>query len=152
MNHTSTRGALLPCLSGGLLAGGVIVAGEAVLNLSVLADDWLIQFAQFGLRQPTPLVAIQGVLKLMLLGIATVWLSLALQPSFGNASRASIAGGLLVWFLVWAWVQWGMLLAGYVTPRIAFATVLWGLFELPAAAWCGVRFAETVSRPAAAQV
>jgi len=151
MNGTNTRSALLPCLTGGLLAGVLIVAGEAVLNLSVLADDWLVLFAQFGLQQPTPLVATQGVLKLMLLGVATVWLSHALQASLGGPSRAAIAGGLFVWFLVWAWVQWGMLLAGYVTPRIALATVLWGLFELPAAAWCGVRFAQTVSRLSAMQ-
>jgi len=35
-------------------------------------------------------------------------------------------------------VQWGMLLAGYVTPRIAAWTVLWGLLELPLAAWAGM--------------
>lgn len=130
---------LFPLLVGGAVAGLIIVAGEAVLNLGVLADDWAKLFLLFALPQPTPLVAAQGVLKLLLIGIFSVWLAVRLAPTFVGPNRAGVASGLCVWFLVWAWVQWGMLLAGFVTAPIAVVTVAWGLVELPVAAWAGTR-------------
>jgi hypothetical protein len=129
----------IPLLVGGTVAGLIIVAGEAVLNLGVLADDWAELFVRFALQQPTPFVAAQGVLKLLLIGMFSVWLAVRLTPTFAGPNHAGISSGLCVWFLVWAWVQWGMLLAGFVTVPIAVATVAWGLFELPVAAWAGTR-------------
>ncbi|QPK62853.1 hypothetical protein IVG45_18800 [Methylomonas sp. LL1] len=126
-----------PLLVGGVIAGLIIVAGEAVLNLGVLADEWANLFLRFKLPEPTPLIAAQGVLKLLLLGIFSVWLALAFKPAFSYPHRAGIVSGLCIWFLVWAWVQWGMWLAGYVTAPIAITTVAWGFVELPLAAWAG---------------
>lgn len=130
---------ILPIAIGGLVAGLIIVAGEAVLNLALLAPDWAELFARFGLPEPTAAVAAQGLLKLLLLGVFSVWLAATFRRAFGSADRAAIAAGLVVWFLVWAWVQWGMLLAGYVTATIAVATVAWGLVQLPLAVWIGMR-------------
>jgi len=124
---------------GGVVAGLIIVAGEAVLNLVVLADEWANLFSRFSLPQPTRLVSAQGLLKLLLLGIFSVWLAATLKSAFPNPSHASVVSGLCVWFLVWAWVQWGMLLAGYVTTYVAVSTVAWGFIELPLAAWAGTR-------------
>lgn len=140
----------LPFLAAGCAAGLVIVLGEAVLNLAILADAWAALFARFALPQPTPWVAAQGVLKLLLLGFFSVGLAYALRPTFPSPAGAGLAAGLCVWFLVWAWVQWGMLLAGYVTPAIAAATVAWGLVELPLAAWAGVRVLRAAGQPWAA--
>lgn len=128
---------LLPLLIGGIVAGLLIVIGEAVLNLWLLADAWAELFVRFSLQQPTPLVAAQGVLKLLLIGVFSVWLAVRLAPAFAGPSRAGIAAGLCVWFLVWAWVQWGMLLAGFATAPIAAMTVAWGFVELPLAVWAG---------------
>lgn len=126
-----------PLFVGGVAAGLVIIAGEAVLNLVVLADEWVDLFLHLTLPQPTPLIAAQGVLKLLLVGIFSVWLAVTFRFAFPAPNRASIASGLCIWFLVWAWVQWGMLLAGFVTTPIAVATVVWGFVELPLAAWAG---------------
>lgn len=126
---------------GGIVAGLIIVAGEAVLNFVVLADEWTNLFLRFSLPQPTPLVAAQGLLKLLLLGIFSVWLAATLKSAFPNANHAGVVSGLCVWFLVWAWVQWGMLLAGYVTTYVAVSTVVWGSIQLPLAAWAGTRVA-----------
>lgn len=127
----------LPLGVGGVATGAVIVAGEAVLNLPLLGDDWAVLFARLALPEPTTAVALQGLLKLMLLGVFSVWLSLRLKPGLATPRFAPVVAGLIVWFLVWAWVQWGMLLAGYVTSRIAAWTVAWGLIELPVAVWFG---------------
>ena len=127
----------MPLLIGGVAAGLIIVVGEAILNLLILAEDWSNLFARFSLPQPAPLVAAQGLLKLLLLGIFSVWLAAKLKSAFPKPGIAGVVSGLCVWFLVWAWVQWGMLLAGYVTAYVAVITVAWGLVELPLAVWAG---------------
>jgi hypothetical protein len=127
----------LSIVVGGIVAGLLIIAGEAVLNLVILAHDWVDQFARFALPDPTVGTTAQGVLKLLLLGIFSVWLADAIKQSFPRPGHAGVVSGLCLWLLVWAWVQWGMVLAGYVTARIAVLTVLWGLWELPLAVWIG---------------
>ena len=140
--HAGVLMRVLPLLAGGIVAGAVIIAGEAALNLAVLADDWAALFERFGMAAPDASVALQGILKLLLLGVATVWLAGRVDRSGGRQwASAALLAGLIVWFLVWAWVQWGMWLAGYVTARVAIWTVLWGLIELPLAALLGTALA-----------
>jgi hypothetical protein len=141
---------MLPVLTGGLCAGLVVVAGEALLNLLVLASEWKAQATRLSLPAPTPFAAVQAVLKLLLLGAITMGLGKLLLPAVKHPALADLSAGLLVWLLVWAWVQWGMLIAGYVTPRIATTTVAWGLVELPLAALCGglvLRWTQTQVAP-----
>lgn len=128
----------LPVLGGGLAAGLLIVAGEALLNLALLGKAWAEIFSRFGLPEPGPLVAAQGVLKLTLLGVLSVWLAISFQPVRAHRLPPGIASGLLIWLLVWAWVQWGMFLAGFVPASVAIATIAWGFVELPLAARVGV--------------
>lgn len=127
----------IPLLVGGVVAGSLIIAGEAVLNLIVLVDDWTALILRLSLPQPTPGVAAQGVFKLLLLGIFAVWLAATFRFAFPFPHKAGIVSGLCIWLLVWAWVQWGMLLAGYVSAPIAAITVAWGFVEVPIAAWAG---------------
>lgn len=129
---------IVPLFVGGVAAGLVIIAGEAILNLVVLVDEWDELFLRFALPRPTPFAVAQGVLKLLLLGVFSVWLSVMFKFAFPYPGGAGAVSGLCIWFLVWAWVQWGMLLAGYVTVTIAVTTVAWGFVELPIAAWIGI--------------
>lgn len=126
-----------PLIVGGLAAGSLIVVGEAILNLLLLAEEWTVLFARLGIAQPTVLVAVQGVAKLLMLGVFAVWLAGHLRYSFHFPYQSGLAAGLIVWILVWAWVQWGMVLAGYVSLRIAVTTIAWGLWELPLAVGVG---------------
>jgi hypothetical protein len=102
-------------IGGGVVAGLAIITGELLLNMWLLAADWMEVVARLSLPQPTALVAVQGVIKLLLLGIFAVWLAQRLRVP--NRLHASLLAGGIVWLLIWAWVQWGMLLAGYVTPK-----------------------------------
>lgn len=134
---------------GGLAAGGLIVVGEAILNLLLLGEEWALLFASLGLTQPTLPVAVQGVAKLLMLGVFAVWLAGHLRYSFHFPYQSGLVAGLIVWVLVWAWVQWGMVLAGYVPLRIAVTTIAWGLWELPlavgAGTWVAWRLGNSVS-------
>ncbi|OAH98968.1 hypothetical protein A1353_21580 [Methylomonas methanica] len=143
---------VLQIAAGGIVAGLLIVAGEAVLNLLLLADEWAKLFSQLALPQPTVAIAAQGVLKLILLGFFSVWLAITFKPAHVSPRHAGIVTGLIVWFLVWAWVQWGMLLAGYVSPTIAVTTVVWGFIELPLAVWAGVSLYHLTWRPTGARL
>jgi len=91
-----------PLLAAGLLCGLLIVLGEAVLNFGPLAGDWAEVFARFALAEPGAIVAVQGLLKLMLLGVFTMWLALTFRSAFRSPHQAALAAGLCVWFLVWA--------------------------------------------------
>ncbi len=137
---------ILPILLGGLTAASVLLIGEAVLNLWLLADAWHDIFLRFNLPPPSAAAVSQGVLKLALLGVFSMWLADAFRRAGGRRDRAALAAGLCIWFLVWAWVQWGMWLAGYVTGRVAVLTVLWGLPELPLAVWAGTRVRGRLER------
>jgi hypothetical protein len=134
---------------GGLVAGGLIVVGEAILNLLLLGEEWALLFARLGIAQPTLPVAVQGVAKLLMLGVFAVWLAGHLRYSFHFPYQSGLVAGLIVWVLVWAWVQWGMVLAGYVSLRIAVTTIAWGLWELPlavgAGTWVAWRLGNSVS-------
>jgi hypothetical protein len=132
---------------GGVIAGLIIILGELPLNFWLLADDWSEIAVRLSLPQPDSAVAVQGVIKLLLLGVFAVWLTQRLQ-TVGRLSASLVAGGI-VWFLVWAWVQWGMLLAGYVTPRIALLTVIWGMIEIPLATWSGAWVCDRMTRKVA---
>jgi hypothetical protein len=139
----------LPLIVGGLAAGSLIVVGEAILNLLLLAEEWTVLFARLGIVQPTVLVAVQGVAKLLMLGVFAVWLAGHLRYSFHFPYQSGLVAGFIVWVLVWAWVQWGMALAGYVSLRIAATTMAWGLWELPlavgAGTWVAWRLGNSVS-------
>jgi hypothetical protein len=124
-------------LLGGFCAGLLLIAGEATLNLTLLAADWQEVFTRFSLPEPTGAVVAQGIVKLLVLGIMTCLTGWLIAPRFATPTYAGITAGLIIWALIWAWVQWGMLLAGFVTPRIALLTTLWGLPELVLAGWLG---------------
>ena len=128
----------IPVVSGGIVAGTLIVVGEAILNLLLLGDEWNALLLRFELSQPTTAIVLQGLLKLMILGVVSVWLAVGMRPALVRPERAGLVAGLVVWFLVWAWVQWGMLLVGYVTSTIAAVTVAWGVVELPLAVHAGI--------------
>ncbi|HVF18096.1 MAG TPA: hypothetical protein VNA21_14345 [Steroidobacteraceae bacterium] len=121
---------------GGVVAGAVIILGEVPLNFWLLAEEWSAVATRLSLPQPSAAVAVQGVIKLLLLGVFAVWLAQRLQTP--SRLHASLLAGGIVWVLVWAWVQWGMLLAGYVTPKIMALTLAWGYVELPFATWVGM--------------
>ena len=136
-------------IGGGVVAGVVIITGELLLNVWLLAADWLAVAVRLSLPQPTAAVAVQGVVKLLLLGIFVVWLAQRLR--IPDRLHASLLAGGIVWLLVWVWVQWGMLLAGYVTPRIATITVIWGFVELPMATWLGIFAQDRLNESAGAE-
>ena len=124
--------------TGGIVAGLIIIVGEAILNVRLLADQWAKLRAQQALAAPSRAAAAQVPLKLMLLAIFAVWLAVEFKPAEASLLYAGMVSGLIIWFLIWAWVPWGLLLSGYMSPTIAATTAAWGLIEIPLAVCAGV--------------
>lgn len=123
----------------GLASGTLVLAGELLLSQTLLQGEVAQLLERFALPLPTPVVMVQAVARLLLVGVVAVALGLALEGACGTPGRAAIVAGLGIWLIGWAWVQWALLNTGFVTARIATVSVAWGLVELPLAAWAGVR-------------
>jgi hypothetical protein len=119
---------------GGLAAGLVMNVGEAALHGGILGADAARQLKAFGLpetQQPWQLPAL--VAMTFVLGIASVWLYAAIRPRYGAGAKTAACAGLAVWVLahLWSGVYLGAGYASFVTPRLAFLPVAWGLIEAP---------------------
>lgn len=134
---TSIRG-----LAAATTVGSLIVAGEALLNGALLADEWVRANAALGLTRPSLSISILALLKLFILGFFVVWLYLAIRPKFGPGPRTAAIAGAYVAVLIWIWVLLGLFMAGYVTVTIAWVTALWGLVEVPLASVLGIAILE----------
>lgn len=124
----------------GSIAGVVIVVGEALLNGWILIDDWNETIASLALSEPSLVLVLAGFAKLFVLGYVVVWLYDVFATRHGEGLAAAIRSGAVVAGLVWIWVMLGMLMAGYVTWKIAWITMVWGVVEIPAAAMLAARF------------
>lgn len=134
-------------LVAGSIAGVVIVVGEALLNGWVLLEDWTETIARLALPEPTLVLVLAGFVKLFVLGYVVVWLYDVFAMRHGEGLAAALRSGAVVAGLVWVWVMLGMLMSGYVTWKIAWITMVWGVVEIPAAAILAARF-RTLPRAA----
>jgi hypothetical protein len=130
-------------LYAGALAGLVIVGGEALLNGWILLEAWSQSLTRLELPEPSPVLVLAGFAKLFLLGFVVVWLYDAFAVRHGEGIGAALRSAAVVAGLVWVWVMLGLLMAGYVSWKIAWVTMLWGIVELPLAAMLAARVRRT---------
>ena len=124
-------------LLGGLVAGVVLASGEAVLDTFVLAEE----IAAATPQDEAPAMslwtsaALAGTVACY--GIVLVWLYAAMRPRFGAGPRTAMIAGLTLWLIAWALLGVALTLTGAVAPQLAGISAIWGVFELPIAAWRG---------------
>ena len=122
---------------GGLLAGVVINASEAVLNLLVVPQQMEDMLKARNLPAVDSSVIMVFVLLGFLLGIVTVWLYAAIRPRFGPGMGAAIMAGLAVFFLAYVYTVAGMMAMGFFSSGLALIMLLWGLVEILLASIAG---------------
>jgi hypothetical protein len=130
-------------LYAGALAGLVIVAGEALLNGWILLEAWSQSLTRLDLPAPSPVLVLAGFVKLFLLGYVVVWLYDTFAVRHGAGMGAALRSAAVVAGLVWVWVMLGLLMSGYVSWKIAWITMAWGIVELPLAAILAARVRRT---------
>ena len=122
---------------GGLLAGLVVNISETVLNLFVIAQGMEEALKARNLP-PVGGGAIAGfVLLAFLLGIATVWLYVAIRPRFGAGVSTATVSGLAVWFFAYLYGALGQELVGFFPAGLTVVTLVWGLAEIVLGAIAG---------------
>lgn len=112
-----------------------------------MIEEWTETIARLGLSEPSLVLVLAGFVKLFVLGYVVVWLYDVFALRHGEGLAAAIRSAAVVAGLVWVWAMLGMLMARYVTWKIAWVTMAWGIVEIPVAAILAARF-RTVPRAA----
>jgi hypothetical protein len=124
-------------IGAGLLAGLVINIGEFLLNGVILAKE-LEEVMRSMDRPPIGGSAIALFVALgFFLGILIVWLYAAIRPRYGPGPKTAICAGLFVWVLAYFYVSAGQAPLGIFPTRLLIIGTVWGLFEIPLAAFVG---------------
>ncbi len=122
---------------GGLLAGLVINIGESILNLVVAGERMELAYRELGLQAPAGGTIGVFVFLGFVLGILVVWLYAAIRPRFGADAKTAILAGFFVWLFAWLWPGIVDGLTGLFDADLIVFLVVWGLFEMVAAAVAG---------------
>jgi hypothetical protein len=122
---------------GGLLAGLVINVGESILNLVVAAERMELAYRELGLQSPGGGAIGVFIVLGFVLGILVVWLYAAIRPRFGASAKTGIMAGFFVWLFAWLWPGIVDGLMGLFDADLIVFGVVWGLFEILAAAVAG---------------
>jgi hypothetical protein len=122
---------------GGLLAGVIILIGEAILNLSLLGEEWQTWSDAHNLPAPDNLTSILYILMDFLVGITLVLIYALIRPRCGAGPTTALFSGFLVWFLLWLLGLGSMGIAFAMPGWIIVAALLWGLVEVLLASLAG---------------
>jgi hypothetical protein len=94
-------------LVGGLIAGAVILAIEAVFHANIKGADWWF-FRALG----SPVQEAKGILlyvgRYTLVGVTAVWLYVAARPRFGPGPKTAILTGAAYWVIGYVLPVWGL--------------------------------------------
>jgi len=124
-------------LGGGLVAGLVYNAGEAILNMALVAaanDDMV---KRFGLPPVGPALLVKSGVLMFAMGILSVFLYAAIRPRFGAGPRTALLAGAMVWALSFLnlslWFNW----LGLFPTGPTLVAITWELVEAIAATLTG---------------
>jgi hypothetical protein len=122
---------------GGLLAGVVINASEAVLNLFVIPGPMEESLRARNLPPVNNTSIGMWIFLSFLLGIVTVWLYAAIRPRYGAGVGTAIMAGLAVFFLAYLYMTTGLAVMGFFPRDLMLITLCWGLVEILVASVVG---------------
>lgn len=112
----------------GIVAGLVLVAGEAVLNGLLLGPEWeqvlFERDLQLGLGAG---IAMLGIT--LMLGIFLAWLTVLLRQRTGSSVIAVLEAALTVWFTVFLYTCAWLGILKVFPWRLMIFGIIWGLGE-----------------------
>jgi tetratricopeptide (TPR) repeat protein len=121
----------------GLLAGGVLVLGELVLNGVLLAAHWAAVADQLALPAPSTWWLAAVLSLTLLLGPAMLWLYTRLSATLGQDSRTAALTGVAIWFPVFGYTCTWLRAVGLLPAGLLAVTAAWGLGETMLASLLG---------------
>lgn len=121
----------------GVVAGLIIVVGEAMLNGVVLGEQFSAHRETFGLGDPSAAELAVGAVLTVCYGIILMWIYAAIRPRFGAGPRTAIIAALTFWAVAYLLFLLSVWANGFVTLEFALVSIAWGFFEAPVAALAG---------------
>ncbi len=116
-------------LAGGLVAGVVYNAGEAVLNTVVLAADMEVFQKKFNLPEIGGDFIMKATVLMFVVGILNVFLYAAIRPRFGAGVKTAVIAGLVVWALSFLYMSLLNMWMGLFAMGPTLLGVGWELVE-----------------------
>ena len=135
-------------IAGGILAGIIIDASEALINGVILKQDWADAMTKLG-KSPDLSAGMLAAFNMigLIVGIVTVWLYAAIRSRYGAGPKTAIMAALTIWIIGYAIPAVGQAGMGLVTTRMtAIATGL-GLVEILLAAVAGAAVYKEAEAP-----
>jgi hypothetical protein len=123
-------------LLGGLLAGVIINAVEAIMNGVVLGRDWEAAMKALG-RTMSPNTLVVFIIWGFLAGISAIWLYAAARPRFGPGAKTAVLTGFAFWIFCYALPTLGQWAFGVFPQRLLIIGTLAGLVEVILASVAG---------------
>lgn len=124
---------------GGLLAAVVIILSAATM-VPVVGDQLDLALARFDLPPLSASAMVFFAVVSLTVGLAVVWLYAALQPRLRSGPLTAIKAALFIWLIFCFFPNAANVAYGFMPVKLTVIGILWGLFELVAAALIGSRF------------
>ena len=112
-------------LLGGLLAGSVIVIGEAVRHATIAPT--------VGVSMPMGVFLLRGAS----LGIFCLLLYAAVRPRLGPGVKTALTVGILVFLVGTLFPPFGLTMQAFAPARLLLETIIWNAIQLPLATVAG---------------
>jgi hypothetical protein len=138
---------------GGLAAGAIIAASDAVVHGLFLAGHSEAVMAQAGLTYASWAIPV-FVLIGFVFGLALAWLYAAIRPRYGAGWESAVRAGAAVWVLGYFIPTLWFLALGLGMPSTALNAVVWvyGLAQVMVAALVAGRLYQEEAAPAPGHV
>ena len=123
---------------GGLLAGVIIDASEALINGVVLRQDWADVMSKLGLS-PNLTATMLATFNIMgfITGILLVWLYAAIRSRYGAGPKTALMVALTIWVIGYALPAIGQVGLGLLPAQLVATGAGLGLIEVILAALAG---------------
>jgi len=123
---------------GGLLAGIIIDASEAIINGVVLSKDWADVMTKLG-KSPdlSPGMLVTFNIIGFVTGILMVWLYAAIRSRYGSGPKTAVMVALTIWIIGYAIPTIGEVGVGLIPGQLAATATGLGLIEVILAALAG---------------
>ena len=123
---------------GGLLAGVIIDASEALINGVVLKQDWADVMSKLD-KSPDLSATMLATFNIIgfITGILLVWLYAAIRSRYGAGPKTALMVALTIWVIGYAIPSVGEAGVGLIPARLAATAAGLGLIEVILAALAG---------------
>lgn len=132
---------------GGLLAGIIIDASEALINGVVLKQDWADVMSKLG-KSPDLSATMLATFNIIgfITGILLVWLYAAIRSRYGAGPKTALMVALTIWVIGYAIPSVGEVGVGLIPAQLAATAAGLGLIEVILAALAGASVYKEVGQ------